>query len=125
MYPAHTRSLEIHLGHKKPDGLDTCHSCDNPPCVNPHHLRFGTRVDNVGDAVSRGRNPEGPTHGSRKLEAPDVVDIFRRADRGERYSDIAADFGVTKGTITSIVNGHTWKSMQHINPRNQTQGERP
>lgn len=31
------------------------HDCDNPPCVNPNHLRTGTQADNIRDAVSRRR----------------------------------------------------------------------
>lgn len=31
------------------------HSCDNPPCVNPDHLRWGSAKDNVHDAFLRGR----------------------------------------------------------------------
>lgn len=31
------------------------HSCDNPPCCNPAHLRWGTQVENRRDAMLRGR----------------------------------------------------------------------
>ncbi|MBK9972574.1 MAG: HNH endonuclease [Acidimicrobiaceae bacterium] len=31
------------------------HSCDNPPCCNPEHLRWGTAADNTRDAIERGR----------------------------------------------------------------------
>lgn len=34
-----------------------CHHCDNPPCVNPKHLYVGSLVQNVQDAIRRGRNP--------------------------------------------------------------------
>jgi hypothetical protein len=37
------------------DGLFALHACDNPTCVNPHHLRWGTRSDNARDAIERGQ----------------------------------------------------------------------
>lgn len=38
-----------------PDGMHMLHSCDNPGCCNPHHLRPGTPKENIRDAVERKR----------------------------------------------------------------------
>lgn len=38
-------------------GMFALHSCDNPRCVNPAHLRWGTASDNMIDKITRGRQP--------------------------------------------------------------------
>lgn len=51
---AHCVSFEIHKG-EIPYGLDVCHTCDVPCCVNPEHLFSGTRSENMIDCVKKGR----------------------------------------------------------------------
>lgn len=54
--PAHRWSFEELVG-PVPSGAIVMHRCDNPPCVNPAHLRVGTQADNIRDCVSKGRHP--------------------------------------------------------------------
>ena len=51
---AHRYSYKFFKG-DIPEGLLVLHSCDNPACVNPKHLRLGTYKDNYEDSMARGR----------------------------------------------------------------------
>ena len=49
----------------RPGRLLATHRCDNPPCCNPAHLRWGTHGDNIRDAIRKGRWRAGGKRGKR------------------------------------------------------------
>lgn len=101
--PAHELALSFSTGEARHHALDTCHSCDNPPCCNPAHLRFDTHRSNVADMVDRGRGRNGS-----KLTAAEVVLLRERRALGARQSDLAEQFGITNGQVSMIVRGLRW-----------------
>jgi hypothetical protein len=54
--PAHQVAWEIETGQLWPKGLQSRHTCDNPPCVNPQHIIPGTISENTLDQVERGKH---------------------------------------------------------------------
>ena len=65
----HRLSYELHYG-EIPQGMEICHKCDNPCCINPDHLFAGTRQDNIDDRERKGRNnpPKGEKHAKAKID---------------------------------------------------------
>jgi len=51
----HRIVLERKLGRRLVKGEEAMHTCDNPPCLNPGHLRVGSHADNMRDAKAKGR----------------------------------------------------------------------
>lgn len=101
-----THRLALHLEGIDPTGHFVLHSCDNPACCNPAHLRLGTHADNMRDKVSRGRQDRGSKHAFAKLTEQDVLEI--RAIRGMSQRAIADQYGVRHTTINHIINRKLW-----------------
>lgn len=90
------------------DGLLIRHSCDNPPCVNPAHLSTGTPADNAADMVSRGRQARGSRRGTNKLTEAQIPEIRARAAAGQLQRVLAAEYGVSRSSISRIANHKGW-----------------
>lgn len=108
---AHRLSYELHVG-PIPEGMRVCHTCDNPPCVNPAHLFPGTNADNMEDKVRKGRQMRGSRQHFAKLTEETVVEIRRRyAAGGIMQKDLAAEYGVSRGTMSQLLSGQLWKHV--------------
>jgi len=112
-------------GRPRPAGMNALHSCDNPPCCNPAHLRWGTQSENVDDRQKRGRGqwargekhgrhtkpertPRGEKHGNAKLTERDILEIRAAPLYVGARLDLALHYGVSAGLISQIITRRAW-----------------
>lgn len=95
------------------------HSCDNPPCCNPDHLKWATRLENQQDMAQKGRSARGLRNGAlrgvashrARLTEADVLEIRRRAGAGESQRSLAQEFEVVPTNISEIVRRKSWRHL--------------
>lgn len=89
------------------------HSCDNPACCNPLHIKPGTQMQNLRDMRDRGRQRHvgspGESNPRAKLSLGDVENIRHRIACGETNISIATDYPVTHALISRIRVGKAWR----------------
>ena len=85
-----------------------CHTCDNPPCVNPKHLFAGTSQDNVNDRGEKNRQARGDNLGTGKLKEVQVHEIRKLLATKLTHKEIGAKYGVSRHAITDINSGRKW-----------------
>lgn len=127
---AHRVSYMVHIG-PIPEGMFVLHQCDNPACINPYHLFLGTHADNMRDKVQKGRmhDQRGEHNPKAKITELQARDAHERAAKGERQSDIARSYGVTRSAISRIIRGQSWPHIykeiydEHGSNSNQARSE--
>lgn len=89
------------------------HKCDNPTCVNPHHLFLGTPQDNVADCVFKNRQAKGEKKPKAKLTKKDVIEIRKNTAIGGYgiCPILAKKFNVSIATIYNIKYKQSWKHI--------------
>lgn len=102
-------SYEMYVG-PIPPGLYVLHSCDNPPCVNPKHLRLGTQIDNMSDARERGRLNFGERN-PLAVVTEEIVLKIRADSPALSYREIALKYDISKPTVAQIVTRRTWRHL--------------
>lgn len=102
---AHRVMLIAFAGPPIDDSLEAMHTCDNPPCCNPMHLRWGSTAANLEDARRKGRldwqlgRKRRPHTRVRNL-TDDMVRAIRASTDDAR--DIARMFGISRLHVYNI-----------------------
>ncbi len=96
-------------------GMDVCHACDNPPCVNPKHLFLGTRSENMLDAEMKSRLPttknfKGEQHPKAVLTVATVREI-RATPKNVTSRALAAIYGVSRSTVQQVRRFESWRHV--------------
>jgi len=96
---AHRVSLQLHTG-ESGEGMDAAHGpCHNRQCVNPLHLSWKTRSQNLKDKRRDGT-------ASKLLCEDDVQEILKSK---KSSAVLAKDFGCSQSNIRAIRRGETWR----------------
>jgi hypothetical protein len=96
-----------------PADKDLLHSCDNPPCCNPRHLRIGTAKDNAKDMIDRGRIAYGSRHGQCRF-TDEAIRTIRDAyhNKGLSQGAISRKFGISSGHLHRVLTGQARKYVK-------------
>lgn len=86
------------------------HTCDNPPCCRPEHLKRMTQGDNMRDARRKGRiDPRWSNR--RPLSGAVVQEARRRHAAGDTILGMSKEFNVNFATLRAAVKGVTWRHV--------------
>lgn len=98
---AHRLAYEFTYG-KIPGDKHILHSCDNPKCCNPSHLRIGTPKENVEDRGARGRT-KSKCGGAAfyRQRSKEIVELY--SGKLEDIPAIAEKYGVSGQMVYSVV----------------------
>jgi hypothetical protein len=118
-YPklVHRLVLETYIG-PCPDGMECRHLDGNPLNNNLSNLRWGTKSENVRDAINHGTfnaippRFEGETHPNSKLTEQDVrMIVYIRKTNLFTQREIAKMFNISEYAISDIIRRKSWKHI--------------
>lgn len=123
--PAHRHSYERSFG-VIPNGMCVMHSCDNPSCTNPSHLKLGTRGENNADRSKKGRSGKrvysdedrskysdmnrGTKNRSAKHDES-LIFAIKHEHKELTSSAVAKMYGLGYGYVWAIRAGKSWRHI--------------
>lgn len=98
-------------GYDKHSNLEVRHLDGNCLNNNSANLAWGTRLENVADAIRHGTIGKGMCARRRKLDTKQILEIKSRFNSGDSASLIASDYGVDRTYIYKLNNGERWSHL--------------
>lgn len=87
------------------------HSCDNPSCINPKHLSWGSHSENMKQMYSRGRAPKRQPHSQRRFTFEQAELIRAEYAQGNTsMQKLGNKYGVSNKAIESLLKRYTYKA---------------
>ena len=109
---AHNYTLRQVAGEPPSERPHAAHACRMKGCVNPAHLAWKSRHENMHDKRKDGTHPGGEVNGRSMLTDPDVLEIRRLYATGNYTQQALADmYGVARITISAIVRRTRWTHL--------------
>ena len=87
-----------------PDRHVVHHTCRNPHCVNPDHLKALTK----GEHLRVHRNQQGEKNRNAVLTDEAIREIFQLVEKGLLQRKIAEIYGVTQSCISNLLHKRRW-----------------
>lgn len=108
----HRVAWEIYKG-KIPNGMNVCHTCDNPSCFRVDHLFLGTQKDNMQDKKNKKRQniKKGEESHKSKLKESEVKEIISFKKGPFTSQQLGIKYNVAASTIRSIWQNKNWKHL--------------
>jgi len=110
------RASWIETNGEIPVGLNVCHKCDVPQCINPEHLFLGTQRENVLDMWEKGRHPSinigGEKHPGAKVTLEQVREIRFMLSQNIAQRVIGKKFNLSQPAISDIKNKKRWQLFE-------------
>ncbi len=111
----HRLVLEAYVG-PRPAGMECRHLNGNPTDNQLDNLCWGTRSENIQDAIQHGTHPgfknNGENNGQAKLTEKDAQFIFDSCYNGTHTRrELTSMFPVSRTTINGIANRRKWRCL--------------
>ena len=101
-------SYVCHLANgDKPENTECAHNCGNSWCVNPGHLQWKSKKENIADKWSHGTMTKGEKVKNSKITEKEVL-LIREMGELMTHKEISLIFGVSKSTISHILSRRNW-----------------
>ena len=113
-YPSNVDAVICEQAHgpKPSPKHECCNKCGNghQGCVNPQHLYWGTRTDNVRDAIRHGtfhffQTKYGEEAPAAKYSDSCIAEVKKAILSGEKQVVVAKRFGISQSHVSRIKNG--------------------